>query len=45
VGQYDLTAYDAAYLELAIRHNLAIASSDKALVKAAQAAGVGLVEL
>jgi len=45
VGQYKLTAYDASYLELAIRHNLPIASSDKALVKAAQAAGVNPVEL
>ena len=44
VDQYNLTAYDAAYLELAIRHNLPIASSDEALTKAAQAAGVGLVE-
>jgi predicted nucleic acid-binding protein len=44
VDQYNLTAYDAAYLELAIRHNLQIASSDEALAKAAQAAGVGLVE-
>ena len=44
VRQYNLTAYDAAYLELAIRHNLQIATSDKALVKAAQAAGVSLVE-
>lgn len=45
VGQYKLTAYDASYLELAIRHNLPIASSDKALVKAAQAAGVNVVEV
>ena len=44
-GQYRLTAYDASYLELAIRHNLPIATSDKALVNAAQAAGVKLVEL
>jgi predicted nucleic acid-binding protein len=42
-GQYKLTGYDAAYLELAVRHGLPIASSDKALVKAAQAAGVRLV--
>jgi predicted nucleic acid-binding protein len=44
VGQYELTAYDASYLELAIRHNLPIASSDRALMNAAQAAGVDLVE-
>src|SRR5580658_5129301 len=30
-GQYQLTAYDAAYLELAIRHQLPIASLDTAL--------------
>jgi predicted nucleic acid-binding protein len=45
VGKYRLTAYDASYLELAIRHNLPIASSDKALLKAAEAAGVKLVEV
>jgi predicted nucleic acid-binding protein len=45
VGQYKLTAYDASYLELAIRQNLPIATSDKALAKAAQAAGVNLVEV
>ena len=45
VGQYKLTAYDTSYLELAIRHSLPIATSDKALAKAAQAAGVNLVEV
>ena len=30
--QHVLTAYDAAYLELAIRYNIPIASSDGALV-------------
>ena len=44
VGQYKLTAYDASYLELAIRHNLPIAASDNALVTAAQTAGVNLVQ-
>jgi predicted nucleic acid-binding protein len=44
-GQHKLTAYDASYLELAVRHGLQIASSDKALVRAAQVAGVGLVQL
>jgi predicted nucleic acid-binding protein len=44
-SQYRLTAYDASYLELAIRHNLALASSDRALVRAAEAAGVSLVQL
>jgi predicted nucleic acid-binding protein len=43
VGQHKLTAYDASYLELAIRHRLPIASSDKALTNAARSAGVDLV--
>jgi predicted nucleic acid-binding protein len=43
-GRYQLTAYDASYLELAIRHKLPIATSDNALAKAARAAGVGLVQ-
>jgi predicted nucleic acid-binding protein len=45
VAQYKLTAYDASYLELAIRHNLPLASSDRDLSKAARAAGIELVEL
>ncbi len=43
VAQYKLTAYDASYLELAIRHMLPIASSDKALTKAAHTAGIALM--
>ena len=43
-GQYQLTAYDAAYLELAIRHQLPIASLDKALSRAALAAGLNRVQ-
>jgi predicted nucleic acid-binding protein len=43
-GQYQLTAYDAAYLELAIRHNLPIASLDKALARAALAAGANSLQ-
>lgn len=43
-SQYRLTAYDAAYLELAIRQNLHIATFDRALVSAARAAGVRLVD-
>jgi predicted nucleic acid-binding protein len=43
VGQHKLTAYDASYLELAIRHRLPIASSDNALTNAARSAGVDLV--
>ena len=40
VGQHKLTAYDASYLELAIRHDLPIAALDNALTKAAREAGV-----
>ena len=43
VGRHKLTAYDASYLELAIRHKLPIATLDRALVKAAGDAGIGLV--
>ncbi len=38
--QYDLTIYDAAYLELAMRRGCKLATVDKALAKAAQTAGV-----
>lgn len=44
VRKHKLTAYDASYLELAIRHKLPIAASDNALIKAAKTAGVELVE-
>ena len=43
-GQYQLTAYDAAYLELAIHHQLPMASLDKALSRAALAAGLSTVQ-
>ncbi len=39
-----LTAYDAAYLELASREGLPLATIDEALKAAAQVAGVRLVE-
>jgi predicted nucleic acid-binding protein len=42
---YRLTAYDAAYLELAIRDGLPLATTDDDLRKAATAAGGALVEL
>jgi predicted nucleic acid-binding protein len=45
VGQYKLTAYDASYLELAIRHRLPIAVTDNALAKVAQAIGIKPVEV
>jgi predicted nucleic acid-binding protein len=42
---YRLTVYDAAYLELAQRRDLPLASLDQELRAAAEAAGVALVEL
>lgn len=38
-----LSAYDAAYLELAMREGLLLATQDKALRRAAEVCGVGLV--
>jgi len=43
VRQYHLSAYDAAYLELAQRKNLSLATLDKELTTAAGQAGVALV--
>ena len=40
---HQLSAYDAAYLELALRKSGALATFDKQLAKAAHAAGVKLV--
>jgi predicted nucleic acid-binding protein len=37
---YDLSAYDAAYLELAIRHNAPLATLDRKLQKASNKAGI-----
>ncbi len=39
--QYDLTSYDAAYLELALRMQVPLATQDAALGRAAEASGVG----
>ena len=39
--RYQLGSYDAAYLELAMRHGLPIATQDAQLKEAAMAAGVG----
>jgi predicted nucleic acid-binding protein len=36
----EITAYDASYLELAIRMNVPIATNDRKLIKAAEACGV-----
>jgi predicted nucleic acid-binding protein len=41
--QYELTVYDAAYLELAKRRGLPLATQDSALLKAAQSEGVALI--
>ncbi len=41
---YRLTAYDAAYLELAAREGLPLATNDAALKAAARSAGVPLVD-
>lgn len=42
---YGLSSYDAAYLDLAMRLRLSIAAKDGALLIAAKAAGVGVVEV
>lgn len=42
--KYSLTAYDAAYLELAIRLNVPLATLDQDLGRAARNAGVPLFE-
>jgi predicted nucleic acid-binding protein len=41
--QHELTVYDAAHLDLAMRSRAPIATKDKALLKAMQAAGVEVV--
>ena len=41
--RYDLTSYDALYLDLALRRRLPIATLEKALANAAMVAGVGVV--
>ena len=41
--KHGLTAYDAAYLELAIRRRIAIATADDALERAARAEGIEIV--
>jgi predicted nucleic acid-binding protein len=42
--RFQLSSYDAAYLELALRLQLPIATRDADLAEAAWAAGVGLLE-
>lgn len=41
--RFDLTVYDAAYLELAVRRGLPLATLDRELRAAASAAGVTLL--
>lgn len=41
--QHQLTAYDAAYLELALRQDLPLATLDEPLRRSARAAGVALM--
>jgi predicted nucleic acid-binding protein len=41
--KHGLTAYDAAYLELAMRHGIMLATADGALERAARAEGIGIV--
>lgn len=41
--QHAVTAYDAAYLELALRRNVAMATCDKQLKAAAEKAGIALL--
>jgi predicted nucleic acid-binding protein len=43
--QHQLTAYDAAYLDLALREGLPLASLDEDLKKAAQSAGVPIASV
>jgi predicted nucleic acid-binding protein len=42
---YNLSAYDAAYLDVAIRHEAPLATFDAALQKAARAAGVKALKI
>jgi len=42
-GRHGLTVYDAAYLELALRMNAALASLDGELIAAARGAGVDVI--
>jgi predicted nucleic acid-binding protein len=41
--RHNLTAYDAAYLEVAFRTRLPLATTDKALVRAASELGLNLI--
>lgn len=41
VRRHDLTSYDAAYLAVALAHDLPLATADEGLAAAAAAAGAG----
>lgn len=43
-GRYSLTVYDAAYLDLALRKGLHLATQDKALLAAAAKAGIAIAK-
>lgn len=43
--QYDLTSYDAAYLELAMRQGLPLATRDRRLRDACRVSGTALLEV
>jgi predicted nucleic acid-binding protein len=44
-SDHALSAYDAAYLELALRRHLPLATQDKALLRAMTDAGIALAKL
>jgi predicted nucleic acid-binding protein len=43
--EYDLSAYDAAYLDVAVRHGAPLATLDGALQKAGRAAGIKIFKV
>ncbi len=43
--RFGLSSYDAAYLQLALRRQMPLATQDEALRMAARAAGVGCVDV
>ena len=43
--EYDLSAYDAAYLDVAVRHEIPLATLDGAMQKACTAAGIEIFKM
>jgi predicted nucleic acid-binding protein len=43
--EYDLSAYDAAYLDVAVRHEIPLATLDGALQKACKTAGINIFRI